>query len=223
MGFIVAVDGPAGSGKVTITKKIAEEMNLTSIDTGAMYRSVTLAMLKRNIKVDEIDKISNLLEQIKIEFKKIENDQKVFLNGKDVSLEIRTKQVNENVSPVSAIGIVRTKMADLQREMAKTIDVIMEGRDIGTNVFPNADVKIYLDATPEERAKRRYLQNKENGIEIPFEEILENVKQRDYIDSTREIAPLKKAEDAIYIDSSNMSIDEVVNEIKQIIIKKRTR
>ena len=105
--------------------------------------------------------------------------------------------------------------------MAKSIDVIMEGRDIGTNVFPNADVKIYLDATPEERAKRRYLQNKENGIEIPFEEILENVKQRDFIDSTREIAPLKKAEDAIYIDSSNMSIEEVVNEIKNIISNKR--
>ena len=220
--YVIAIDGEAGTGKSTLAKSIAKKYKIVYMDTGAMYRSVTLAMLKRNIKVDEIDKISNLLEQIKIEFKKIENDQKVFLNGKDVSLEIRTKQVNENVSPVSAIGIVRTKMADLQREMAKTIDVIMEGRDIGTNVFPNADVKIYLDATPEERAKRRYLQNKENGIEIPFEEILENVKQRDYIDSTREIAPLKKAEDAIYIDSSNMSIDEVVNEIKQIIIKKRT-
>ena len=221
MGFIVAVDGPAGSGKGTITKKIAEEMNLTSIDTGAMFRSVTLAMLEEDIKTDEIDKIAKLLEQIKIEFKTIGNDKRIFLNGKDVSLEIRTKKVNENVSQVSAIGIVRTKMAELQREMAKSIDVIMEGRDIGTNVFPNADVKIYLDATPEERAKRRYLQNKENGIEIPFEEILENVKQRDFIDSTREIAPLKKAEDAIYIDSSNMSIEEVVNEIKNIISNKR--
>ena len=221
MGFIVAVDGPAGSGKGTITKKIAKEMNLTSIDTGAMFRSVTLAMLEKNIKTDEMNKIENLLEQIKIEFKTIENDKRIFLNGKDVSLEIRTKKVNENVSQVSAIGIVRTKMAELQREMAKSIDVIMEGRDIGTNVFPNADVKIYLDATPEERAKRRYLQNKENGIEIPFEEILENVKQRDFIDSTREIAPLKKAEDAVYIDSSNMSIEEVVNEIEKIISQKR--
>ena len=221
MGFIVAVDGPAGSGKGTITKKIAEEMNLTSIDTGAMYRSVTLAMLKRNIKVDEIDKISNLLEQIKIEFKKIENDQKVFLNGKDVSLEIRTKQVNENVSPVSAIGIVRTKMADLQREMAKTIDVIMEGRDIGTNVFPNADVKIYLDATPEERAIRRLKQNTEKGIDIPYDEILKNIKFRDNNDKTSNVAPLKQADDAIYIDSTKMTIDEVVEEIVNIIKKKR--
>ena len=219
--FVVAVDGPAGSGKGTITKRIAEEMKLTSIDTGAMYRSVTLAMLEKNIKVEELDKIKNLLDQIKIEFKKSGNEQKIYLNDKDVSIEIRSKEVNENVSQVSAIDIVRSKMVELQRIIAQNIDVIMEGRDIGTNVFPNADVKIYLDATPEERARRRFKQNEENGINIPFEEILENVKQRDFIDSTRKNAPLKKAEDAIYIDSSNMTIEEVVNEIKQIIIKKK--
>ena len=199
MGFVVAVDGPAGSGKGTITKKIAKEMNLTSIDTGAMYRSVTLAMLNKNIALDDFEKISKLLDEIKI----------------------RTKHVNENVSPVSTIKIVRERLAKLQREMAETIDVIMEGRDIGTNVFPNANVKIYLDATPEERARRRYLQNKENGIEMPYEEILESVKNRDFIDSTREIAPLKKADDAIYVDSSNMTIDEVVERIKKIISEKR--
>ena len=217
MGFIVAVDGPAGSGKGTITKKIAEEMNLTSIDTGAMYRSVTLAMLEANIKVDQIEKITKLLEQINIEFKRFGNEQKIFLNGKDVSLEIRTKKVNENVSQVSAIGIVRTKMADLQREMAKTIDVIMEGRDIGTNVFPNADVKIYLDATPEERAQRRFRQNKENGIDTPYEEILKNVIDRDYRDSHRELSPLIKAPDAIYIDSTGMTVEEEANEVIKII------
>ena len=182
MGFVVAVDGPAGSGKGTITKKIAKEMNLTSIDTGAMYRSVTLAMLNENIALDDYEKISKLLDEIKI---------------------------------------VKERLAKLQREMAETIDVIMEGRDIGTNVFPNANVKIYLDATPEERARRRYLQNKENGIEMPYEEILESVKNRDFIDSTREIAPLKKADDAIYVDSSNMTIDEVVERIKKIISEKR--
>ena len=160
MGFVVAVDGPAGSGKGTITKRIAKEMNLTSIDTGAMYRSVTLAMLNENIALNDFEKISKLLDEIKIELKKIDGVQKVYLNGKDVSLEIRTKPVNENVSPVSTIKIVRERLAKLQREMAETIDVIMEGRDIGTNVFPNANVKIYLDATPEERARRRYLQNK---------------------------------------------------------------
>ncbi len=221
MGFVVAVDGPAGSGKGTITKRIAKEMNLTSIDTGAMYRSVTLAMLNENIALDDYEKISKLLDEIKIEFKKIDGVQKVYLNGKDVSLEIRTKPVNENVSPVSTIKIVRERLAKLQREMAETIDVIMEGRDIGTNVFPNANVKIYLDATPEERARRRYLQNKENGIEMPYEEILESVKNRDFIDSTREIAPLKKADDAIYVDSSNMTIEEVVASIEKIISEKR--
>lgn len=221
MGFVVAVDGPAGSGKGTITKRIAKEMNLTSIDTGAMYRSVTLAMLNEKIALDDFEKISKLLDKIKIEFKKINCEQKVYLNGKDVSLEIRTKPVNENVSPVSTIKIVRERLAKLQRKMAETIDVIMEGRDIGTNVFPNADVKIYLDATPEERTRRRYLQNKENGIEMPYEEILESVKNRDFIDSTREIAPLKKADDAIYVDSSNMTIDEVVASIEKIISEKR--
>ena len=221
MGFVVAVDGPAGSGKGTITKKIAKEMNLTSIDTGAMYRSVTLAMLEQNVGIDDLDKIVEILKNIKIEFKEEENTKKVFLNGKDVTLKIRSKEVNEFVSPVSTIKIVREHLANLQREMAKTIDVIMEGRDIGTNVFPNANVKIYLDATPEERARRRYLQNKENGIEMPYEEILESVKNRDFIDSTREIAPLKKADDAIYVDSSNMTIDEVVERIKKIISEKR--
>jgi len=221
MGFIVAVDGPAGSGKGTITKRVAEELNLTSIDTGAMYRSVTLAILENQIELDNIEEISKLLKNVKIEFKKNGDEQKVFLNGKDVSLKIREKPVNENVSKVSTIRIVRENMADLQREMAKTIDVIMEGRDIGTNVFPNADVKIYLDATPEERAKRRYLQNQENGIKMSYEEIVENVKQRDLIDSTREIAPLKRAEDAIYVDSSDMTIDEVVEKVKNIINKKR--
>ena len=217
MGFVVAVDGPAGSGKGTITKRIAKEMNLTSIDTGAMYRSVTLAMLNENIALDDLEKISKLLDEIKIELKKIDGVQKVYLNGKDVSLEIRTKPVNENVSPVSTIKIVRERLAKLQREMAETIDVIMEGRDIGTNVFPNADVKIYLDATAEERAKRRMKQNIEKGINGDYEEILKNIIFRDNNDKTSPIAPLKQAEDAIYIDSTNMTIEEVKNKVIEII------
>ena len=217
MGFVVAVDGPAGSGKGTITKKIAKEMNLTSIDTGAMYRSVTLAMLNKNIALDDFEKISKLLDEIKIEFKKIDGVQKVYLNGKDVSLEIRTKPVNENVSPVSTIKIVRERLAKLQREMAETIDVIMEGRDIGTNVFPNAEIKIYLDATPEERATRRMKQNQEKGIESTYEEILENIKFRDNNDKTSDVAPLKQAEDAIYVDTTNLKISEVVDKICEII------
>lgn len=220
MGFIVAVDGPAGSGKGSITQIVAERLNLVTIDTGAMYRSVTLAMLEQNVGIDDLDKIVEILKNIKIEFKE-ENTKKVFLNGKDVTLKIRSKEVNEFVSPVSTIKIVREHLANLQREMAKKIDVIMEGRDIGTNVFPNADVKIYLDATPEERARRRFKQNEENGIKIPFDEILKNVKERDYIDSHREIAPLKKADEAIYIDSTGMTIEEEANEVIKIIEEKR--
>lgn len=221
MGFVVAVDGPAGSGKGTVTREVAKKMNLINIDTGAMYRSVTLLMIRQNIKLEDEEKIKEILDKIDIKFDIENGEQKVYLNGEDVSLLIRTKEVNEFVSPVSTIKIVRERLADMQREMSKAIDVIMEGRDIGTNVFPNANVKIYLDATPEERAKRRFKQNEEIGIQIPYEEILESVKNRDYIDSHREISPLKQTEDAIYIDSTNMSIDEVVEEIVNIIKKKR--
>ena len=221
MGFVVAVDGPAGSGKGTITREVAKKMNLTNIDTGAMYRCVTLLMIRQNIKLEDEKKIKEILDKIDIKFAIENGEQKVYFNGEDVSLLIRTKEVNEFVSPVSTLKIVRERLADMQREMSKAIDVIMEGRDIGTNVFPNANVKIYLDATPEERAKRRFKQNEEIGIQIPYEEILESVKNRDYIDSHREISPLKQAEDAIYIDSTNMTIEEVVEEIISIINKKR--
>ena len=221
MGFIVAVDGTAGSGKGSITKIVAERLNLTAIDTGAMYRCVALAMLERNIKLEEIEKISELLESIKIEFVEEDDTKKVFLNGKDVSLKIRTIEVTEYASPVATIGIVREHLVKIQREMAESIDVIMEGRDIGTNVFPNADVKIYLDATPEERAMRRFKQNKANGIDTPYEEILQNVIDRDYRDSHREIAPLTKAPDAIYVDSTGMSIDEEAEAVIKIIEEKR--
>ena len=221
MGFIVAVDGTAGSGKGSITKIVAERLNLTAIDTGAMYRCVALAMLEQNIKLEELDKIKELLENIKIEFKEDETGKKVFLNGEDVSLEIRTIEVTEYASPVATIGIVREHLVKLQREMAELLDVIMEGRDIGTNVFPNADVKIYLDATPEERALRRFKQNKENGINTPYEEILKNVIDRDYRDSHREIAPLTKAPDAIYIDSTGMTVEEEAEAVIKIIKEKR--
>lgn len=221
MGFVVAVDGTAGSGKGSVTKVVAEKLNLITIDTGAMYRCVTLAMLEQNIGIEDVDKIKEILKDIKIEFLEDEKDKKVVLNGRDVTLKIRSKEVNEFVSPVSTVRIVREHLANMQREMAKSIDVIMEGRDIGTNVFPKADVKIYLDATPEERAMRRFKQNKENGIDIPFEEILKNVKERDYIDSHREIAPLTKAPDAVYIDSTGMTIDEEVDAVIKVIEEKR--
>jgi len=217
MGFVVAVDGPAGSGKGTITKIVADKMNLVSIDTGAMYRCVSLEMINRNVTKEQIDEIEKILSEIKIELKRENDIPKVYLNGNDVSNKIRTKEVNELVSQVSHIPVVRQAMVELQREMGKTQDVIMEGRDIGTNVFPNADVKIYLDASAEERANRRMAQNKELGIDIPYEEILENIKFRDYNDKTSDVAPLKQADDAILIDSTSMTIDEVVQTIIDII------
>lgn len=220
MGFIVAVDGTAGSGKGSITKIVAERLNLTAIDTGAMYRCVALAMLEQSIKIEEIDKIEELLRNIKIEFVEDENGKKVFLNGKEVSLKIRTVEVTEYASPVATIGIVREHLVNLQRKMAESIDVIMEGRDIGTNVFPNANVKVYLDASPEERAQRRFRQNKENGINTPYEEILQNVIDRDYRDSHRELSPLTKAPDAIYVDSTGMTVEEEAEEVIKIIKEK---
>lgn len=213
MGFVVAVDGPAGSGKGTITKKVAEKMNLINIDTGAMYRSVTLYMIRNNIGLEDTEKIIDMLNKINIEFRKENNQDKIFLDGEDVSKQIREKPVNELVSQVSHVVEVRENITNLSRKIAEGIEVIMEGRDIGTNVFPNANLKIYLDATPEERAKRRFKQNEEKGIKIPFEEILENIKFRDHNDKTSTVGPLKQAEDAVYIDTTNMAIDDVVDKI----------
>ena len=217
MGFIVAIDGPAGAGKGTITKLVGEKKNLIYIDTGALYRCVTLYMIKNKISLDQIDKIKEVLNKINIEFKKENNEDLVFLNGEDVSRLIREKEVNELVSQVSHIVEVRENITNLSRKIAEGKNVIMEGRDIGTNVFPNADVKIYLDATPEERARRRMKQNQEKGIDIPFEEILKNIIYRDNNDKTSTVAPLKQAEDAVYIDSSDMTIEEVSNRVIEII------
>ena len=221
MGFIVAVDGPAGSGKGTITKIVGEKENLIYIDTGALYRCVTLSMVRKNVKLEELEKIQEILDTIDIEFKKEDDQKKVYLNGEDVSKEIRESAVNKFVSQVSHIVIVREAITELSRKIAEGKQVIMEGRDIGTNVFPNADVKIYLDASSEERAKRRQKQNEEKGINIPLEEIVENIKFRDNNDKTSQVAPLKQAEDAIYIDSSDMTIEEVAEKVIEIINQKR--
>lgn len=221
MSFIVAIDGPAGSGKGTITEIISKKLGLINIGSGAAYRCVALQSIKEGITIDEPQKIIKLLENINIEFK-IENGKDViYLNGENVTDRIRQKDVAKIVSPVSSIKEVRFKLNDIFRKCAKDKDVIMEGRDIGTYVFPNADVKIYLDASEEERAKRRYKQNQEAGIEMSYEEILDNIRKRDETDKKKEIGALKQAEDAIYIDSSDMSIEEVVNKVTEIINRKR--
>ena len=222
MSFIVAIDGPAGSGKGTITEIICEKLNLINISTGGAYRSVALATLQNNIQINEIEKIVDLLDKINIEFKRENNKDLVYLNGKDVTRRIREKDVTNIVSKVSSIKEVRFKLNELFRKVAKDKKVIMEGRDIGTYAFPNADVKIYLDASLEERAKRRVKQNEELGIHIPYEEIKEDIRKRDENDKNKEIGALKKADDSIYIDTSNMTIEEVTNEIIDIIKNKMT-
>lgn len=214
MSIVVAIDGPAGSGKGTITKLVGEKLGLVNIDTGATFRCVALNMIQENIDIKDEEKIQKILNKIQIQ---MYPDGKIFLNGKEVTHRIRENDVNDIVSPVSTLSIVRNKLLEVQRKIAEGKNVIMEGRDIGTVVFPNADVKIYLDATPEERAKRRVIQNKEKGIECSYEEVLEGIKDRDKRDSTRKIAPLKQAEDAIYIDSSKLSIEEVTEKIIKII------
>lgn len=220
MSFIVAIDGPAGSGKGTITKLLGEKFNLINIDTGAMYRCVALACLENNISYTQLDKIEQLLENIDIKLEKNQDKQIILLNGEDVSAKIRTTEVDEVVAKFSALKIVRDKMTPLQRKMGEENNIIMEGRDIGTVVFPNADVKIFLDCSLEERAKRRYKQNIEKGISCSYDEVLESIKERHLLETKREIAPFIKAEDAIYIDSTNMTINEVVNKLSDIIKEK---
>ena len=212
--MIVAIDGPAGSGKGTITKLVGEKCNLVYIDTGATYRCVALSIIENNIDLKEEQKIIQLTKELDIDFTL---DGKTILNGCDVSKRIREKDVTSIVSQVSSIVEVRKILVEVQRKMAKGKNVIMEGRDITTVVFPNADYKFYLDASIEQRAKRRLLQNQEKGINMSLEEIVENIKKRDYNDMNKPVGALKRCKSQIYIDSTNMTIDEVVNTIVDII------
>lgn len=221
MSFVIAIDGPAGSGKGTVAKLVAKDLGFLTMDTGAMYRCVTVYLIDNGISIKDEEKIKQELNNIKIDMKDIDGVQNFFLNGENVSTRIRTKEVDSLVSQVSHILPVRLAMVNLQRELAEGKNIVMEGRDIGTNVFPNAEAKIYLDATPEERARRRMKQNKEKGIEnVSYEEILENVKFRDNNDLNASIAPLKKADDAVVVDSSNLTIPEVVEKIRFIVKEK---
>ena len=217
----VAIDGPASSGKSTISKLIAKENHFVYLDTGAMYRVVTLAVLRNHISLDDYEAIENLVQNIEIGFSMQDGKQSVFMNKEDVTNEIRSLEVTKNVSAVSALKEVRTRLVHLQREIAENHSIIMDGRDIGTVVLPQAEIKIFLVASVEERAKRRFIENQEKGIEMSYEELVEDIRRRDYIDSTRKESPLKKAEDAIEIDTTTMTIEEVVSTVTELIRKKQ--
>ena len=213
--MIIAIDGPAGSGKSTIAKLIAEDLGLVYLDTGAMYRLVTLKALNEGI-LGNLDKIIKMLDKLRIDIK----ENGFYLDDTNVSEEIRKPVVSENVSDIAAIREVREKMVDLQRKFSESKNVILDGRDIGTVVFPNADVKIFLIADAKERANRRYKELVSKGENVKIEEIYENILKRDKIDSTRKESPLKKANDAIEVDTTSKDIEEVKNEILYIIKQK---
>lgn len=214
----VAIDGPAGAGKSTIAKAAAKELGFIYVDTGALYRAVAYNAVKTGA-IDDEQKIIDMLASTKVELKYVNGVQAVYLNGEDVSAFIRTPEISMGASKVSAIPQVRAFLLNLQREIASTNNVIMDGRDIATVVLPNADVKIFLFASPECRAERRYKELIEKGESVSFDDVLKDVNQRDYQDSHREIAPLKPSDDSIMADTSELtlqeSIDLIVNTIKE--------
>lgn len=213
----VAVDGPAGAGKSTISRAAAKELGFIYVDTGALYRAVGVYALRNGIGTKDSENIEKALKDIVVELKFVGDVQHVFLNGEDVSAEIRTPEASMAASDVSAIPCVRAFLFDLQRDIAKKNNCLMDGRDIGTVVLPDAKIKIFLTASAEERAKRRYKELVEKGAKDTYEEVLADLEKRDYQDSHREIAPLKPAEDSIIVDTSDYNFDEAKNIIVNII------
>ena len=213
MGYNIAIDGPAGAGKSTIAKLVAKELGFIYVDTGAMYRGLAVHFLKKGIVPGEVEKIEAACEDAKVELGYENGVQQVYLNGENITSQLREEAVGNMASVSSAVPAVRAKLLDLQRNLAKEKDVVMDGRDIGTNVLPNADVKVYLTASVECRAMRRFKELEEKGEACDFEQISQDIQERDERDRTREIAPLKQAEDATLIDSSEMGIDDVVKAI----------
>ena len=207
--YSIAIDGPAGAGKSTIAKRIAKHLNFIYVDTGAMYRALALYFIRNNISPDEKEKIKNACNNADITIEYLNGEQQVILNGENVSHLIRTEEVGNMASAASVYPSVRLKLVELQRNLAKKANVVMDGRDIGTYVLPNADLKIYLTASSSERARRRYLELKERGIAADISEIEKDIIERDKRDMNRDFAPLRQAEDAILIDSSDMTIEEV--------------
>ncbi len=216
MSIVIAIDGPGGVGKSSVSFEIAKKFNFMLIDTGAMYRAVALFAIKNNISF-EGEKILELAKKLKFSFKQKNDKNLVFVNNKDISSIIRTQEVSMNASNVAKNGRLRKILVDKQRELGKENSIVIEGRDIGTVVFPNAGIKLFLTASSEIRAERRYKELLAKGLDISFEKVLEELKERDYNDSHREASPLIQADDAILIDTGNLSIEEVINKVIEII------
>lgn len=213
MGYNVAIDGPAGAGKSTIAKLVAKEKGYIYVDTGAMYRGLAIHFLKKGVSADNKDAVAAACEDAEVTIGYEDGIQQVYLNGENVTSMLRTEEAGNMASRTSAIPAVRKKLLELQRSLAREQDVIMDGRDIGTNILPDADVKVYLTASVETRAKRRYDELQAKGEACSLDEIARDIEERDRRDMEREIAPLKQAEDAVLVDSSDMTIEEVVRAI----------
>ena len=211
--LVIAIDGPAGAGKSTISKLIAKNLGINYIDTGAMYRAITYKCIKEDIDVNDIQRVVDLCSRTDVDFV----DNYIYLDGQRLNDEIRTLQVSSRVSDVAKIPQVREFLLEKQREIGKRSDVILDGRDVGTHIFPDAKYKFFLNASAQERGRRRYQELIDKGQSVALEEIIEDIKKRDYIDSTREVAPLVKADDAIEVDTTSMTIDQVVTYISDMV------
>lgn len=213
MGFNIAIDGPAGAGKSTIARRVAEKLSFQYVDTGAMYRSIAWYMLKNGIRPEDEEGLTDACRRIKLDVRYVDGSQRMILDGEDITEKLRTEAVGNMASAAGAMACVRERLLNLQRDLAARADVIMDGRDIGTNILPDAQLKIYLTASVETRARRRYLEQTEKGEACNMQQVSEDLRQRDARDMGREIAPLCQAEDAVLVDSSDMTIDEVTERI----------
>ena len=220
MAINIAIDGPAGAGKSSIAKLVSKKLGYIYVDTGALYRTVGLYSIRKGIDTKDAEAVTGTLKDIKVELGFVDGAQHVFLNGEDVSDAIRTPEASMGASNVSAIPAVRTFLFDLQRDIAKNNNCIMDGRDIGTVVLPDAQIKLFLTASPEARAERRYKELIEKGEKVDFQDVLDDINKRDYQDSHREIAPLKQAEDAILVDNSGCNLEEGTELVLGIIREK---
>lgn len=219
--FNIAIDGPAGAGKSSIAKEAAKQLGFIYVDTGALYRTVAFNAIRKGADLNDPDAVVRTLTGTDISLAFENGSQKVLLNGEDVSSKIRTEEISAGASKVSAIPKVREFLFDLQKSIAANNNCLMDGRDIGTVVLPNADLKVFLTATPEERARRRYQQNLDRGMDADYDKILEEVNQRDYQDTHRDIAPLRRADDAVLLDTTELNFDEVVDQLLKLVEERR--